>query len=238
MARGSMVSHGSPIRSHLFSASDVPSQLLPRFIRVIAASQMDPELIRSIFDSGFMGVEIDEAHGGAGSSFTAANLVIEEFAKADPAVSVMVDIHNTIINNCFSMWASAELQGEWLPRLATDTLGAFCLSEASSGSDAFALKTTARREPGGDYILDGEKMWISNSAEAGVRRALAASQRRSVAASQRRTLPPSRALSHVRALASWRPRSRVPPLACRLSRAAPRVPSLACRPSRCSDALL
>ena len=115
-----------------------------------------------------MGVEIAEEHGGSASSFTAANLVIEELAKADPSVAVMVDIHNTIINNCFTMWGSAELQEEWLPRLATDTLGSFCLSEASSGSDAFALKTKAVRDAGGDYILDGEKMWISNSSEAGV----------------------------------------------------------------------
>jgi len=82
---------------------------------------------------------------------------------------VMVDIHNTILNNCFTMWASDRLKAQWLPRLATDTLGAFALSEASSGSDAFALKTVARRAAGStDFVLDGEKMWISNSGEAGV----------------------------------------------------------------------
>ena len=145
------------------------TQVMPRVAEMDAASCMPPELITSIFDAGLMGVEIPEEHGGSGSSFTAANLVIEELAKADPSVAVMVDIHNTIINNCFSMWASPELQAEWLPRLATDTLGSFCLSEASSGSDAFALKTRATQDPeGGDYVLDGEKMWISNSAEAGV----------------------------------------------------------------------
>jgi len=114
-----------------------------------------------------MGVEIDEKYGGCGSSFTAALLVIEELAKADPAVSVMVDIHNTIVNNCFSNWASEPLKEQWLPRLASDTLGAFCLSEAGSGSDAFALKTTAVRK-GDEFVLNGEKMWISNSQEAGV----------------------------------------------------------------------
>ena len=143
-------------------------EVLPLADSMDKASEMPPELITSIFDAGFMGVEVDEKHGGSGSSFTAACIVIEELAKADPAVSVMVDIHNTIVNNTFSMWASPELQHEWLPRLATDTLGAFCLSEASSGSDAFALKTTARRDAGGDYLISGEKMWISNSAEAGV----------------------------------------------------------------------
>ncbi len=143
-------------------------EVMPRVDAMDAASRMDPELISAIFDAGFMGVEIDEKFGGSGSSFTAACLVIEELAKADPAVSVMVDIHNTIVNNTFSMWASAELQEQWLPQLATGTLGAFCLSEAGSGSDAFALKTTATAEAGGDYVLRGEKMWISNSAEAGV----------------------------------------------------------------------
>jgi len=143
-------------------------EVMPRVAAMDAASCMEPELIAGIFDAGFMGIEIAEKHGGSGSSFTAACLVIEELAKADPAVSVMVDIHNTIVNNTFSMWASAELQQQWLPRLATSTLGAFCLSEAASGSDAFALKTTATKVGDDTYELNGEKMWISNSAEAGV----------------------------------------------------------------------
>jgi len=142
--------------------------VLPRVAAMDAASQMDPELIKQIFDAGFMGIEIDDEYGGSGSSFTAACLVIEELAKADPSVSVMVDIHNTIVNNTFSMWGSPELRAQWLPRLATDTLGAFALSEAASGSDAFALTTSATRTPGGDYALSGEKMWISNSQQAGV----------------------------------------------------------------------
>jgi short-chain 2-methylacyl-CoA dehydrogenase len=148
-------------------------EVLPRADAMDRASCMEPELISAIFEAGFMGIEIGEEFGGSGSSFTAACLVIEELAKADPAVSVMVDIHNTIVNNTFTMWASAELQEQWLPQLATGTLGAFCLSEAGSGSDAFALKTTATAEAGGDYVLRGEKMWISNSAEAGVFLAMA-----------------------------------------------------------------
>ena len=144
-------------------------EVMPRVASMDAAGAMEPELISGIFDAGFMGVEVPEEYGGSGSSFTAACLVIEELAKADPAVSVMVDIHNTIVNNTFSMWASTEQQQQWLPKLAGDTLGAFALSEASSGSDAFALKTVATQSsPGGDYELNGEKMWISNSAEAGV----------------------------------------------------------------------
>jgi len=147
-----------------FSADEV----LPRVASSDAASYMEPELIAKLFEAGFMAVEIGEEYGGVGSSFTAALLVIEELAKADPAVSVMVDIHNTIVNNCFTNWASDDLKNEWLPRVGTDTLGSFALSEASSGSDAFALKAVAKLDGGGDYVLNGEKMWISNSAEAGV----------------------------------------------------------------------
>ena len=91
-----------------FSADEV----LPRVASSDAASYMEPELIAKLFEAGFMAVEIGEEYGGVGSSFTAALLVIEELAKADPAVSVMVDIHNTIVNNCFTNWASDDLKNE------------------------------------------------------------------------------------------------------------------------------
>ncbi len=149
------------------AAQYAATEVAPRVLESDKAGRMEPELISGLFEAGFMGVEIAEEYEGAGSSFTSALLVIEELAKADPSVSVMVDIHNTIMNNCFTMWGSDELKAQWLPRLATDTLGSFALSEASSGSDAFALKTSAVAD-GGDYVLEGEKMWISNSAEAGV----------------------------------------------------------------------
>ena len=142
-------------------------ELAPLVRQMDDAGKMEPHIIQSCFDNGFMGVEVPEELGGSGSSFTAALLVVEELAKVDPAVSVMCDIHNTIVNNCFTYWADKRLQEQWLPRLSADCLGAFCLSEASSGSDAFALRTTARRE-GEHYVLNGEKMWISNSQEAGV----------------------------------------------------------------------
>jgi len=139
----------------------------PRVAEMDDAGRFDPEVVHGLFEGGFMGVEIGEEYDGSGSSFTAACLVVEELAKVDPAVSVMVDIHNTIVNNCFANWASDDLKQRWLPHLATDTLGAFALSEAASGSDAFALRSAARRD-GDDYLLDGEKMWISNSDRAGV----------------------------------------------------------------------
>jgi short/branched chain acyl-CoA dehydrogenase len=141
--------------------------LAPLVRQMDDAGKMEPHIIQGCLENGFMGVEVAEEYRGCGSSFTSALLVVEELAKVDPSVSVMVDIHNTIVNNCFTYWASERLQAKWLPRLTTDCLGAFCLSEASSGSDAFALRATATRD-GDDYVLHGEKMWISNSQEAGV----------------------------------------------------------------------
>mmetsp|Transcript_75099 Transcript_75099/g.125190 ORF Transcript_75099/g.125190 Transcript_75099/m.125190 type:complete len:427 (+) Transcript_75099:62-1342(+) len=137
----------------------------PRVRAMDEQSKIDPYVVQGLFDNGFMSVEIPQRYGGCGGSFTSALLVVEELARLDPAVSVMADIHNTIVNNCFTAWGSEHLKSTWLPRLASDCLGAFCLSEASSGSDAFALRSTAKRADGG-YLLNGEKMWISNSAEA------------------------------------------------------------------------
>merc|ERR1712188_269177 len=100
-------------------------------------------------------------------SFMSAILMIEELAKIDPAVSVVADVQNTLVNNMFRFYGSEEQQSKYLPRLAADTVGCFCLSEVSSGSDAFALKTTAK-DDGDSYVLNGSKMWITNSGEAGI----------------------------------------------------------------------
>lgn len=94
--------------------------------------------------------------------------MIEELAKVDPAISVIVDIQNTLINTSIMKYGSKELKAKWLPRLATDTLGSFCLSEAGSGSDAFAMATTATKHADGSYRINGSKMWISNAKEAGL----------------------------------------------------------------------
>lgn len=143
------------------------THVAPHVQRMDEEGQMDVGVIRGLFEGGLMGIEVPEEYGGCGASFTSACLVIEELAKIDPAVSLMVDIHNTIITNCLRNWASEEMKAEWLPQLSSNTLGSFCLSEAGSGSDAFALRTVARRD-GSDFLLTGEKCWISNSAEAGV----------------------------------------------------------------------
>jgi len=113
--------------------------------------------------------EIPEEYGGSGLNFTSALLAVEELSRIDPSVSILVDIHNTLTNNAVRFWGSPDLQAKWLPRLATDTVSSFALSESGSGSDAFALKTTAAvSDDGSHYVLNGEKMWISNAREAGV----------------------------------------------------------------------
>ena len=130
-------------------------------------ARMDPGLIGQLFEMGLMGVEIPEEYGGAGSSFFTSILVIEELSRIDPAVGVLVDVQNTLINNCLLRYATDELKREYLPSLARDTVGAYCLSEAGSGSDAFALKTRAT-DDGDAWLLDGQKLWITNGAEAGL----------------------------------------------------------------------
>ncbi|BGP39082.1 hypothetical protein JCM10450v2_003034 [Rhodotorula kratochvilovae] len=141
----------------------------PRVEEMDENEKMDPAIIKGLFDQGLMAIETDPDHGGAGASFTSAILVIEELAKIDPSVSVCCDVHNTLVNTVFRKYASQHLKDKYLPQLATNKLGSFCLSEPASGSDAFALKTTAKKsEDGSYYTINGSKMWITNSAEADI----------------------------------------------------------------------
>ncbi|KAF5364308.1 hypothetical protein D9756_000911 [Leucocoprinus leucothites] len=126
---------------------------------------MDPSIIKGLFEQGLMGIETSPDHGGAGCSFTSAIVVIEELAKIDPSVSVLCDVHNTLVNTVVRTYGTQEQKDKWLPLLAEKTLGSFCLSEPASGSDAFALQTRAKKE-GDHYIINGSKMWITNSSEA------------------------------------------------------------------------
>jgi alkylation response protein AidB-like acyl-CoA dehydrogenase len=128
---------------------------------------LDPSLIETLFELGLMGIEIPEEHGGAGASFFTAVLVVEELSRIDPAVAVLVDVQNTLVDTCIMRYGSEDQQRRFLPRLASDTVGAYALSEAGSGSDAFALQTRAR-EDGEEWVLDGTKLWITNGAEAGL----------------------------------------------------------------------
>lgn len=142
------------------------TSILPKAREMDEKETMDPEIIEQCFEQGLMGIEIPESYGGAGMNFTSAIVGIEELARVDPSVSVMVDVHNTLVNTAILKYASEEIKKEWLPKLATNTIGSFCLSEPISGSDAFAMATRAEKTADG-YRINGSKMWITNSMEAG-----------------------------------------------------------------------
>ncbi|KAK0206031.1 acyl-CoA oxidase [Desarmillaria ectypa] len=127
--------------------------------------QMDPSIISGLFEQGLMGIETSAEHGGSESSFTSAIIAIEELAKVDPSVSVLCDVHNTLVNTVLRKYGTEEQKNKWLPQLSESKLGSFCLSESASGSDAFALQTRAKKD-GDNYIINGTKMWITNSYEA------------------------------------------------------------------------
>ena len=129
--------------------------------------QFDPAILRQLFELGLMGIEVPEQHGGAGGSFFDSVLAIHAISTVDPAVAVLVDVHNTLVVNALRRWATDAQKSRWLPRLAADTPGAYALSEAGSGSDAFALQTRAEATSAG-YRLNGRKLWISNAREAGL----------------------------------------------------------------------
>ncbi|KAG0229960.1 hypothetical protein BGX31_006017 [Mortierella sp. GBA43] len=139
--------------------------ILPRVSQMDEAEQMDEAVLKGLFEQGLMGIETDDKYGGTESSFMSAILTIEELAKVDPSISVVCDVQNTLVNTLFRKYASEDVKERFLPRLAQDTVGCFCLSEAGSGSDAFALQTRAVKD-GDNYILNGSKMWITNSGEA------------------------------------------------------------------------
>ncbi len=143
------------------------SEVAPRVSRMEEEEQIESELISLLFDLGFMGIEIPEHFGGIGSSFFTASLVVEELSRVDAAVAVLVDVQNTLVNNALLRWGTPEQQSRFLPALASGTVGAYALSEAGSGSDAFALSLRAVPD-GSDWILNGSKMWITNGAEAGL----------------------------------------------------------------------
>jgi alkylation response protein AidB-like acyl-CoA dehydrogenase len=129
------------------------------------AQDMAPALVRKLFGLDLMGIEVPEAYGGTGSTFFNAILVIEELAKVDPSVAVLVDVQNTLVDNCFLNWASEAQKMRYLPRLCKEQVGAYALSEAGSGSDAFAMATRAVPKAGG-WLLNGSKLWITNAKEA------------------------------------------------------------------------
>jgi len=131
------------------------------------AQKMKAELVKKFFELDLMAIEVPEAYGGLGSSFFTAILVIEELSKVDPSVGVLVDVQNTLVNNCLNRWGTEAQKQKYLGLLAKSKVGAYALSEADSGSDAFALKTRATATEEG-YVLNGTKIFITNAQEADI----------------------------------------------------------------------
>jgi len=127
----------------------------------------DKELLHEFFQLGLMGIEIPEQYNGGGGRFFEAILAVEEFSRVDASAGVVVDVQNTLVNNALLRWGNEEQKKRYLPRMTKDTLGAYALSEAGSGSDAFALQTRAELK-GSDYVINGRKLWITNAKEAGL----------------------------------------------------------------------
>lgn len=140
-------------------------EVRPRVHAMDEAQKMDPALIPQFFELGLMGIEVPEELGGTGASFFTAALVVEELSRVDASVGVFVDVQNTLVNNAFLRWGSEDLKAKYLPQLCGEKVGAYALSEAGSGSDAFALATRAVAADGG-FRLTGRKLWITNGGEA------------------------------------------------------------------------
>ncbi|MEV6826016.1 acyl-CoA dehydrogenase family protein [Amycolatopsis sp. NPDC051102] len=142
-------------------------KLRPRVAEMDREARMPRDLIDELFALGLMGIQIPDRYDGGGGSIFLSALAIAELARVDPAVAVCVDVQNVLVNTALIRWGSPAQQEEYLPRLARDVVGAYALTEAETGSDAFAMRARARRA-GSDYVLDGRKVWTTNAREAGV----------------------------------------------------------------------
>ena len=140
-------------------------ELRPRVEHRDETAKFDPKLIRLCFELGLMGIETPEEFGGAGASFFTAILAVEELSRVDASVGVFVDVQNTLVNNALIKWGNPEQRKKYLPQLASERVGAYALSEAGSGSDAFAMQTRAV-DKGDHYLINGQKLWITNGNEA------------------------------------------------------------------------
>jgi alkylation response protein AidB-like acyl-CoA dehydrogenase len=142
-------------------------ELRPRVEEMDEHAKLDPALVKQCFDLGLMGIETPDEYGGAGGSFFTAILAVEELSRVDPSVGVFVDVQNTLVNNALIRWGNEDQKERYLTRLASNSVGAYALSEAGSGSDAFAMQTRAL-DKGDHYLLNGQKLWITNGNEADI----------------------------------------------------------------------
>ena len=141
------------------------SEIAPLVSQMDRNQELDSALITQLFELGLMGIEIPEEFGGAGSNFFTSTLVVEELSRIDPSVATLVDVQNTLVVNALKRWGSEELQAHYFPKLASEWIGGYALSEAGSGSDAFALSCRARQD-GDEWVLEGQKLWITSGNEA------------------------------------------------------------------------
>ncbi len=141
------------------------TEIKPHVNHMDEKAEMNPEIVQKLFEMGLMGIESPEQYGGAASTITMACIAIEEIARVDGSVSVLCDVQNTLVTNAIIKWGTDSLKEKYLPKLAREWVGAYCLSESSSGSDAFALKCRAEKKDG-KWILNGNKLWITNGKEA------------------------------------------------------------------------
>lgn len=141
------------------------SEIKPYVHEMDQKAEMKSEIVSKLFEMGLMGIETPESFGGAGATFTMACLAVEELARVDGSVSVLLDVQNTLVTNAVLRWGNPAQKEKYLPKLAREWVGAYCLSESSSGSDAFALKLKAE-DKGDKYVLNGNKLWITNGKEA------------------------------------------------------------------------
>ena len=148
-------------------AEFVNGEVRPRVAQMERDAKLDPELIKAYFEMGLMGIQAPEAHGGADGSVMMVTLAVEEISKVDASSAIMVDVQNTLVAHPLLSAGTPEQLAKWMPALCSGTVGAYALSEASSGSDAFGLQTRAVKTDGG-WVLNGRKMWITNGAEAGI----------------------------------------------------------------------
>src|SRR4051812_1344512 len=175
---GAFVTEETAEQVHPLTVLSEDESILRDSVREFAEAQVRPlvremdehakiprALIDRLFDLGVMGIEIPESFGGSGGTFFHAVLAVEELSRVDPSVGVLVDVQNTLVINAILRWGTEDVKRRYLPRLATSTVGAYALSEAGSGSDAFALTSSARQD-GNDFILTGRKLWITNGNEA------------------------------------------------------------------------
>src|SRR5699024_807179 len=149
------------------AADFADSVIQPKVMEMDEAARLDDDIIQQCFDLGLMGIEVPEKYSGSGGSFFMSMLGIEQISRVDAAVGVFMEVLNTLVNNAFVRWGSEEIKQKYLTQLSTEKVGAYCLSEAGSGSDAFALKTRAE-DKGDHYELNGTKLWITNANEADI----------------------------------------------------------------------